>query len=76
MKIKIKGKVTIAITVYPGAIKGAIVDTNYTQKDLAKVLNISQQYLCDLMHGRRFSIKYLDKIAALSGHTKGYLYYI
>jgi len=70
----VRGKTTVGIEVYPGAIQGGVVDSGFTQKELAKKLKISTQYLNDIIHGRRFSAKILRKIEKYVGYHEGDLF--
>ncbi|HBV67227.1 MAG TPA: transcriptional regulator [Clostridiales bacterium] len=43
-------------------IKKGLVEKNMTQRDLAKKLSMNEQYLADIIHGRRSGNMYIDRI--------------
>lgn len=43
-------------------IKKGLIEWNMTQRDLAKKLNMDEQYLADIIRGRRPGNKYIDQI--------------
>ncbi|GEM_PF-958346 len=43
-------------------IKKRLVDKNMTQRDLAKKINMNEQYLADIIRGRRTGNMYIGRI--------------
>jgi transcriptional regulator with XRE-family HTH domain len=43
-------------------IKKGLIDKNMTQRDLAKNLKMNEQYLADIIRGRRSGNKYIVRI--------------
>lgn len=43
-------------------IKKGLVEKNMTQRDLAKKLSMNEQYLADIIHGRRSGTMYIGRI--------------
>lgn len=43
-------------------IKKGLIESNMTQRDLAKKLNMNEQYLADIIRSRRSGNKYIDQI--------------
>lgn len=43
-------------------IKKRLIEKNMTQRDLAKKLNMNEQYLADIIRGRRSGNMYINRI--------------
>ena len=50
------------ITVFGKEIKKALVDKDMTQRELAREINVNENYLTDIINGRRSGAKYKDRI--------------
>lgn len=50
------------ITVFGKEIKKALIDKDMTQRELAREINVNENYLTDIINGRRSGAKYKNKI--------------
>lgn len=69
-------KVRVDAITFPNSIKGAIIDTGFTQKQCAEKMGISKQFLSEICNGKRISIKVLNKLALMAGIEPHDLYEI